>query len=74
MDASAAIGGLLTAAGLQACRPTGLRVALSKSGAIIRPGGRQNQYAKLTVADLCAGDWWIEPIPEQSTDPVNVPD
>jgi hypothetical protein len=74
MGASEAIGGLLTAAGLQACRPTGLRVALSKSGAIIRPGGRQNQYAKLTVADFCAGDWWIEPISEQSADLVNLAD
>lgn len=60
MDASAAVGSLLTRHDLVACRPTGLRVVLNKAGYLIYDNHRPNDYARLQVGDLCAGDWYIE--------------
>jgi len=58
-----AVGGLLARTGLQACRPTGLRVTLNKECSLIRVGPWKNNYARLTIADVIAEDWWVEPIP-----------
>ena len=60
MDASAAIGTLLTRHDLVACRPTGLRVILNKAGYLIFDTKRLNDYARLQVGDLCAGDWYVD--------------
>ena len=60
MDAAQAIGSLLTRYDLVACRPTGLRVILSKSGYLIYEGKRNDNYVRLQVGDLCAGDWYVE--------------
>lgn len=60
LDVSAAVGSLLTRAGLVACRPTGLKVVLNKSGYLINAFSRNNDYARLQVGDLCAGDWTVE--------------
>jgi len=60
MDASAAIGSLLTRHDLIACRPTGLRIVLNKAGYLVYDSGKGNDYARLQVGDLCAGDWYIE--------------
>lgn len=60
MDVSAAIGSLLTRHDLVACRPTGLRIVLNKAGYLIFDTKRLNDYARLQVGDLCAGDWYVE--------------
>lgn len=60
MDAPQAIGTLLTRHDLVACRPTGLRVVLSRSGYLIYDAKRNDGYVRLQVGDLCAGDWYIE--------------
>jgi hypothetical protein len=63
MGIGEAIGGLLARSGLQACRPRGLKVTLNDQGSIMRVNGWKYSYARLTVADVIAEDWWIEPIP-----------
>lgn len=60
MDASTAIGSLLTRHDLVACRPTGLRIILNKAGYLVFDRDKVNDYARLQVGDLCAGDWYIE--------------
>jgi hypothetical protein len=60
MDAAAAIGSLLTRYDLVACRPTGLPIILNKAGYLIFDTNRVNDYARLQVGDLCAGDWYVE--------------
>ena len=67
LDAPAAIGSLLTRYDLVACRPTGLRVVLNKADYLIYDKPGNQQYARLRVADLCAGDWYFEQrVPQQA--------
>jgi hypothetical protein len=68
MDAAQAIGSLLTRYDLVACRPTGLRVVLSKSGYLIYEGKRNDNYVRLQVGDLCAGDWFVEQLERGRTE------
>ncbi len=60
MGVSEAIGSLLTRYDLVACRPTGLRIVLNPAGYLIFDTNKRNDYARLQVGDLCAGDWYIE--------------
>lgn len=60
MDCAEAIGSLLTRYDLVACRPNGVRIILNKAGYLCRDRGKIHDYARIQVADICAGDWYVE--------------
>jgi len=59
MDIGEAVGSLLTRHDLVACRPTGLRIVLNKAGYLCFDSGKVNDYVRLQVGDVCAGDWYM---------------
>lgn len=63
MGIAEAVGSLLAREGLVARRPNGLMVRVNEQCSLVKVGPWKNNYARLTVKDCIAEDWWIEPAP-----------